>query len=226
MRHAILLAAVVCLLGEVGSAEAQFGWGIGVGNGGWGGYGGYGYSYPYGIYQSPYGMGYGFGSYYPNYGVGPNPRYFRSRSSSGYSRGYSQPRVVVQQAQPVGDGQPIKIVGPSTPDTALSYRLNDYEYTIHSGESQLLVYDRLWVVTFDRGGEFGTAKYRLKAGTYEFTPTDDHGWELYHDADMSKLAKTGTSAEPPKNAPPPGSGSPAAATPKPTPKPEPVPTPQ
>jgi hypothetical protein len=38
-----------------------------------------------------------------------------------------------------------------------------------------------YIVEFDRGGSFGTAKYELTEGEYEFVVTD-RGWDLQRDA--------------------------------------------
>ena len=37
-----------------------------------------------------------------------------------------------------------------------------------------------WLVEFDRGGDFGTARYTVTAGTYKFVATD-RGWDLVKD---------------------------------------------
>jgi hypothetical protein len=195
MRRAILAAAVMGLFSATGATEANaqfsFGyadknWGVSVGPsmGYGGGYGrGYGGS-PYGAYG--YGNGNAYG--YDNYGRSrynvyvPTPSY-RSRSNGSYSRRSVAPAPF---AQPVGDGLPIKIISPDDAGTALTYSLNEYEYEIKPGESQTLANNRPWVITFDRGGDYGTAQYSLSSGTYTFALTKK-GWDVYHDADVSKL---------------------------------------
>lgn len=187
--RAVLVAAVLGAFGLSASTEAEaqiyfrsgnLGIGVGVGS-------------------SPYGAGFGYGpgvggSYggymvpgYPYYGNG-TPQYYRPHTHSP-SYSYTQPRQVIVNtvpSQPRGDGLPIRIENPSESGTTLSYSLNGHEYTIEPGHEQNLVNDRTWVIQFDRGGDFGTARYTLAGGIYTFTPTKN-GWEAYHDADLSKL---------------------------------------
>src|SRR5690606_19347575 len=49
------------------------------------------------------------------------------------------------------------------------------QYTMRPGESQWL--ETTYEITFHRGGQFGTARYSLPPGTYEFVVTD-RGWDL------------------------------------------------
>jgi hypothetical protein len=198
MRPAILAAATLAAafnFGDLSEAKAQLYFGngrvgVGIGIGGmYGGYGyrGYGYGYPYGYGGYP-----GFG--YPGYGSGfYGGVQVVPRTYNNY--GYSTPqRTVVANPMPTppreGAGLPIKIVSPEDAGAPIAYSLNEYDYTIQPGESQTLVNDRQWTITFDRGGNFGTAEYSLSPGTYEFTLTAK-GWEVYHDSDMSKLAPKG-----------------------------------
>jgi hypothetical protein len=199
MRRILLAAAVVGLsyatCATKANAQFSFGyadknWGVSVGpsmgyGGGYGGYGrGYG-AYPYGAYPNGYGNYRNYGNYGPQYHVHVPTQSYRSRSSGSYSRRSVAP---MQVAQPVGDGLPIKIVCPDDAGTSLKYSLNEYDYEIKPGESQTLVNNRRWVITFDRGGEFGTAQYSMSAGIYTFALTAK-GWDVYHDADVSKLTK-------------------------------------
>jgi Ni/Co efflux regulator RcnB len=77
-------------------------------------------------------------------------------------------------------GLPIIVVCPDSISTPINYSLNGVRYTLRPGEWQSLVNDRSWVVQFDRGGEYGLARYGLTPGTYEFTATPQ-GWELLRD---------------------------------------------
>ena len=194
MRGAIFAAitAAACVLAGAAPAQAQFRFGLGFGFGNGGGfqpYGGVGYG------NVPYGPGYGgyypyggfnndYGPYVPrSSGYGP----YRGRRPS-YSPRYTYgARPTVRIAAPAGDGLPIKIVRP--PDTAgpIAYRLNAYEYVIEPGETQSLANDRDWIVTFDRGGSSGTARYRMAGGTYTFRDTAAVGRDLFHDPDVGKL---------------------------------------
>jgi hypothetical protein len=130
------------------------GYGVGVGVGVYGGGGWYG---------NPYGYRYGgdYGYYEP---AGP----------------YVVQRPILDNA--IFSGLPIKITNPATSGVTLSYVLNGVTYSIPPGHSQNLTLDRSWVISFSRGGKFGTARYGLQPGLYTFEPTADHGWELFHGA--------------------------------------------
>lgn len=196
MRHLFLATALIgtaLLASDAAPAQAQIRFGIGIGSGGYGGGG-----YPMG------GFGYGpsLGGFNSQYMVPGYPYYGNGRPSNsslnyrGYNNGYSngnnyQRRTVVVQPKRAGDGLPIKIFSLDDAGTKLSYTLNGTPYSIEPGESQMLVNDRQWTITFDRGGDFGSGEYVLSPGQYWFELTSDHGWELYHDADVSKLTKAG-----------------------------------
>lgn len=198
--RAVLIAATLGTIGWLGSNEAEaqiyfrsgnLGIGVGVGNGPSGA--GFGYG--------P-GVGGTYGGYmvpgYPYYGNG-TPQYYRPHTHShsynnyytpSYTPSYSQRQVIVNTVpvQPRGDGAPIRIENPADSGVTLTYSLNGHEYTIEPGHEQNLINDRNWVIEFDRGESFGTARYTLSGGIYTFTLTKG-GWEAYHDADVSKLLK-------------------------------------
>lgn len=217
MRSSILAVAALaaaCYFGELSEAQAQIYFGngrisvgIGVGGGygsrgyGYGNYGsrGYGYGnygyrdYGYRSYGYPYGgFGYGpgLGGIYGNNMVPGYPYYGTGRPSYSYRSTPSPRRTVIISPRSTppreGAGLPIKITSPADAGATLAYSLNQYEYVIQPGESQMLTNDREWIITFDRGGDFGTARYTLFPGSYEFALTEK-GWEIYHDADVSKL---------------------------------------
>lgn len=52
---------------------------------------------------------------------------------------------------------------------------------LRPGETRPLREKASYIVEFDRGGSFGTAKYELSEGQYEFVVTD-RGWDLQRDA--------------------------------------------
>ncbi len=64
---------------------------------------------------------------------------------------------------------------PESNGTAISYLLGGKQFTMESGYSQRL--ETSYVIEFDRGGDFGTARYTIADGTFEFTLTD-RGWDL------------------------------------------------
>lgn len=139
-----------------------------------GGYHGGGYhgGYWHGGRYYPYSGGW-YGGYYPGYTYG-------SGSGYGYGSGYGTTVVVPPNPPvnpPVVAGDPTQLVYPPTASGPLSYTLNGYPYTIRPGESQTLN-PGSWVLEFDRGDGFGTARYTLAGGVFTFGPSD-HGWEVY-----------------------------------------------
>ncbi len=62
--------------------------------------------------------------------------------------------------------------------TAVNYNVNSNAYSMEPEYRQPLPGGRKWVVAFDRGGEFGEARYGISKGTYKFTLTDE-GWNLF-----------------------------------------------
>jgi len=195
MRSSILPAAALaaaCCFGDLSQAKAQLYFGNGrVGIGIGGGYGGYGYG-GYGYRGYGYGSPFGYPGFYggPGYGSG---FYGGMQVAPNYGRsyGYSTPRrTIVANPMPAppreGASLPIKIMSPEDAGAPIAYSVNEFEYTIEPGESQTLINDREWVIEFDRGGDFGTARYTLYPGTYEFALAKN-GWEVYHDADVGKL---------------------------------------
>jgi len=73
----------------------------------------------------------------------------------------------------------IRISSPASNEMAVNYLLNGTRFTIQPGEKQELPADRQWIIEFDRGGQFGKARYTLQMGVSVFTPTAK-GWELYN----------------------------------------------
>lgn len=104
----------------------------------------------------------------PAYSVTPRTTYYAPSIT---------PNALPQPVQPIfNSGEPIEIKYPGA-SGAVNYQLNDYKYSMGGGQSQLIQSDRAWVIAFDRGGNFGMAKYSLSPGTYHFTVTEK-GWEL------------------------------------------------
>lgn len=190
MRSSITAAIVVgaaALLGDVATAQAQLFGGNRYGSG-TPSYGGFGYG-P-GLTNNYMVPG------YPYYGTGrPSNLTFRNGGSSAPRGTTTRP-----QSKQAGDGLPIEIVNPADNHTALSYHLDGADVTLQPGESRRLMNDRLREISFDRGGTFGAARYSITSGQYRFELTAGHGWELYHDADLSKDSSPSASGRPPTNA--------------------------
>ena len=101
-----------------------------------------------------------------------------------YPGGY--PPAVV--GQPVPDAtapgpptsvDPIVLLNPKSNAASVGYVLGgSYSYDMNPGEEQELKPTSTgWVVSFDRGGSYGTARYTVTDGTYQFVLTDK-GWDL------------------------------------------------
>lgn len=69
----------------------------------------------------------------------------------------------------------------------INYTVESSSFTITTNQTQALAKGRDWTVGFDRGGNFGVAQYSLGEGTYDFTATKDHGWELYNQGFKIKI---------------------------------------
>jgi hypothetical protein len=166
LLSAVVVLAASCLVGETASAQGYL-------------RGGFGYGPSLGGFNSQYMV-----PGYPYYGNGRPSNYVGNWNGSSGRRG----NVVVrpQTVRPSGDGLPIKIINPMDAGAAVHYSLNDYDYVIEPGQSQTIVNDRPWTISFDRGGDFGPARYSMSPGTYTFAATDK-GWQVYHDADVSKV---------------------------------------
>jgi hypothetical protein len=150
-----------------------------------------------GWYPRSYYGGYYGDYYYPSYGYG----YGYSYPSYGYY-GYSYPTYgdSYSVARPVSPNPPAsvgvaKIFSPRDSGVTLSYSLNDSTFTIPPGASQTVNLDRLWVISFDRGGQFGRAEYSLQPGLYTFAPTD-RGWELFRTRLQNVPAQGGAAMTP------------------------------
>ena len=81
--------------------------------------------------------------------------------------------------RPAASEENNKVVLMNDPDSGgeVSYNLSGFAYTIQPGNLQTLTTRPSWVIAFDRGGDFGQARYTLTKGTYTFSPTEK-GWEL------------------------------------------------
>jgi hypothetical protein len=170
--------------------------GISVGDGGYNyGRGGYGYGRGYG-YGNPYGYNnYGYNNYGRNYSgyrgyndgyYGNNRYYGNGYSSGGY---YTQPSVqYVQpsvQASAPYEGPGVAIRNDS--EQKLSFVVDGRQMSIDPGETQRLMEKGQFTIAFDRGSEFGSARYSIHEGTYAFTPTEK-GWELFRQKANADLA--------------------------------------
>jgi hypothetical protein len=94
---------------------------------------------------------------------------------------------------PVGVGEPVPdseasatqrvksgtlLMNPETNGASVEYVIANRNYSMKPKFTQHLAPGRTWIIQFDRGENFGTAKYTLTAGTYLFGPSE-RGWDLH-----------------------------------------------
>lgn len=84
--------------------------------------------------------------------------------------------------QPVPDSEAEELVSGvlllNKGEQAVNYSVEADPFTMTPDYRQILPGGRKWTIEFDRGAEYGKAKYGIADGTYAFTPTED-GWELF-----------------------------------------------
>jgi hypothetical protein len=81
-------------------------------------------------------------------------------------------------ALPAYQGRGISIRNPVETNTAVTFVVDSRrENELSPGESHSLSEKSSYVIEFDRGGEFGTARHVVNEGSYEFVATD-RGWDL------------------------------------------------
>ncbi len=158
----IALAQIRIGVGGFPGVGVRIGPGVGVSVGGVGVSVGGGYGYrPYGYYNR-----------YPYFYGGPYYGY-----PSGYYAGYgATPGVAVPNAV-VGSYARATIVNPANNGAALAFQVNGQPYTLAPGKQQEVMAGPGVEIVFDRGGQFGVARYSLNGGVYAFALTPG-GWEL------------------------------------------------
>jgi hypothetical protein len=150
----------------------------------------------------------GYASGYGGYGGGNGNGYSRGYGGNGYS----MPVMPMRVSQPVGySATPVMTApivtapaaaapAPSIPnavivlanpqDDPVSYTLNGARYDMSPRYSQKLTSKPSWLLEFDRGGSFGTARYTLTQGTYKFVATE-RGWDVVKDAGNAATPSAG-----------------------------------
>ena len=197
-----LVLMVIAAAGVLAAGEARAQVRFSIGGSGWS------------VGNAPYGYGgYGYGNGWGGYGYGYSPRNYGPPVNRGYyyeDDDYVQPTYVPQQAvrpNPYA-GPGVTVRNPAGTKVNLSYLLDDsQERDIPAGETQKLTTKGSYIVSFDRGGSHGTARYTITEGLYEFTMTD-HGWELYRQKEVPpekqadpKVKSNPLPEEPKKDAP-------------------------
>ncbi|WP_161602295.1 hypothetical protein [Tautonia marina] len=95
---------------------------------------------------------------------------------------------------PIVDGRPVDEAAPDSsqarrdltvivmnpPETggSTTFLIEGTQYSLQPGESVTKTGRTSWIISFDRGGSFGPARYKLTPETYAFRVTDDKGWDL------------------------------------------------
>ena len=163
MRLRLVLMVLIAAASLTAGKEAQAQFRFSIGGGGWS------------IGNMPYGYG--------GYGYGYNPYYYNPPVRNNYYYYDDVPQQTYVPAQPY-TGPGVTIRNPAGSQVKLLYLLDDAtEGEIASGESQKLAEKGSYVISFDRGGNHGSARYTITEGLYQFTMTD-HGWELYRQKEM------------------------------------------
>jgi hypothetical protein len=195
-RNANLLAALLTL-GIVATAQAQFGFSIGgggagfsIGRGGYYGPGYYGPGYGPGYYgRSGVGVRVGNFGYYDNDYYGDRYYYVRPRTRTVYvlpdntvapSQSVLLPSNKVASAKsPLKDGD-ILLRSPADAPGPVGYGVNDqWVYTMKPGQKQTLAAGSRWTIEFNRGIDGAeSARYELEPGVYEFSYSEESGWDL------------------------------------------------
>ena len=73
--------------------------------------------------------------------------------------------------------QTVQIWNGSDRDIPVAFLVDSQPIELHDGQSHSLHGSGKRIVEFDRGGAFGTARYELSGGQYEFVVTS-RGWDL------------------------------------------------
>ena len=163
MRLHLVLMVVVAAASLTAGKEAQAQFRFSIGGGGWS------------VGNAPYGYG--------GYGYGYNPYYYNPPVRQNY---YYDDEVPQQVAVPVKPytGPGVIVRNPAGSKVTLAYLLDDSEdQEISAGETKKLAAKGSYTISFDRGGNYGSARYTITEGLYEFTMTA-RGWELYRQKDM------------------------------------------
>lgn len=153
--------------------------GINVG-GGWGGF----WGFPHWPWKHPIWLGPGMwwgpcGCAWPYY----NP-HLNGAAVMGVSYSNVAP-VAGYQGNLVSSGILLTNIGGSK----VNYTVSGKRYSLNPNYRQVIPRSQI-MISFDRGGSFGNAKYGIDVGWYEFTPTKQ-GWELYENTAKITIDNTG-----------------------------------
>jgi hypothetical protein len=78
---------------------------------------------------------------------------------------------------PTPNSRPITIRNPEKYSTPLTFKLNEQQVRLEPGQQTTVTFDRSFNIEFDRGGQYGTQRYSMQDGNFEFI-VGDRGWDL------------------------------------------------
>jgi hypothetical protein len=165
-----------------------------------------------GLFPSPFGNQGGLGQPLPGQGQrlpaqgqGQIPAQAQPSSPYQYQPAAQQTQRAATAAAPPSTAVPtndipykgpgVTLVNPKETEGTVKYTIDGHVYQMTAGQTQNLKTKANWVIEFDRGGAFGTARYTLEEGRFEFVVTK-RGWDVHRSADPPAA----TTAAPPTNA--------------------------
>jgi hypothetical protein len=107
---------------------------------------------------------------------------------------YVERAPAVARAEPPLADSLITVQNASGKSVAVTFLMDTQDVALRDGEVRSFTGRSSRVVEFDRGGDFGAARYDLTAGDYEFVITAN-GWDLQRRAAASSAAAS-TAAKP------------------------------
>lgn len=178
MAMKALMSVNINLLGM--NININIGWGGGWGGGVWGGF----WGFPHWPWHHPIWIGPGMwwgpcGCVWPYY----NP-YLNGAAVLGIPYSNVAP-VAGFHGNLVAKGVLLTNIG----GAKVNYTVDGKRFSMNPDFQQVISRPRI-VISFDRGGDFGTAQYAIGEGWYEFTPTEK-GWELYENTAKITIDNSG-----------------------------------
>lgn len=128
----------------------------------------------------PGGHGSGHGSgHHPGHHPGHQPGWIPGYPTPGSSSSGSSyvPSNPLPEA-PTAPGTAVVVANPMKNDASISFVADGRRFTLAPGYQQVVRRGGTVEVRFDRGGSFGTARYTLRNGSFQFL-VGDEGWNLF-----------------------------------------------
>ncbi|HEU5115814.1 MAG TPA: hypothetical protein VFT74_03985 [Isosphaeraceae bacterium] len=92
----------------------------------------------------------------------------------------------------------VSVINPDDYGVDLKFTADGKSYSLPSGYTQNLDLTSTSVIAFDRGSQFGNARYTVSNGSYEFKYTE-HGWDLYKKPVSNPVPNTASNPVPSAN---------------------------